>query len=247
MPNEDRSDSASASARRAFTLVELLVVIGIIGVLVSLLMPALSGARRAAVRTKCLSNMRQLGIAQAAYAADQQNRLVIAGNGGTSPHGSWLGLLAPYGGDTLARRCPADQSPAFDEVPSGSSAPVRTTSYALNNYVSPTHAPPGVRPVKKITEVKNASAVIQFAELAENGEYADADHVHVQQFYMAAAPQISIGLIGKQMPLGRHDGRQASWEAVLCYGFLDAHAEALPVNMVYTDPARNSFNPAVAR
>src|SRR4051812_37034123 len=63
---------------RGFTLVELLVVIGIIALLISILLPTLAAARRAANGVACLSNVRQLGLAAVMFAADHKQYVPTA-------------------------------------------------------------------------------------------------------------------------------------------------------------------------
>lgn len=102
--------------KRGFTLMEMLVVIGIIGVLAGLLMPVFARARESARRSKCISNMRQIGSAITMYADDWDGFIypAVYNEGWKAPMGryptgsAWPYAIGNYVRDTGVFRCPND-------------------------------------------------------------------------------------------------------------------------------------------
>ncbi|MFN0010312.1 MAG: type II secretion system protein [Phycisphaerales bacterium] len=156
---------------RGFTLIELLVVIAVVALLVGTLLPALAQARHAARGVKCLTQVRQLELAQALYADAYKGALVdaaLAHGGLGDPRNSWPITLGQYSEGALILRSPLDSSPfwsaddggtypgvgfrryadllaASTGGPGGSTPRValaRWTSYGLNNYTTRSKKPP---------------------------------------------------------------------------------------------------------
>ena len=129
----------------AFTLLELLVVIAVIGILAALLLPALNGANACAKRATCLNNLRQINLAVRQYADDHNALLPMITNSGPpevwSDYAlfvrSYLGLKGSPSSNDVLFACPAD---TFDVVHSEGYKPeaihlqakFRFNSYAFN-------------------------------------------------------------------------------------------------------------------
>src|SRR4051812_25904749 len=144
----------------AFTVVELIIVLGIIILLAGLLFPLIGRAKEAGKRAQCLSNLRSLTQAWLAYAADNQRH--ICSSDPTTPQGWYnripsldpnhlgplqTGKLYPYVNDLTVFRCPDDSS-----VPNDQNAP--PTKYAMNGLLN---GPIGIPyTFTKLEDIQNA-------------------------------------------------------------------------------------------
>lgn len=155
-------------AVRAFTLVELLVVVAIVGVLAALLLPALSQAKASARQVKCVSNLRQLAVAAQLYWDENENLAFryrgAATNGGDIWWFGWLerwtvgnegqrafdpkaGALYPYLGGRGVELCPSFDYgfAAFKLKASGASF-----GYGYNRHLSTQNLARAARPAGTI-------------------------------------------------------------------------------------------------
>lgn len=98
--------------KRAFTLIEILVVVAVLAILAALLFPVFSRARENARRTSCASNLKQIGIGLLQYVGDYDDKMPRSFFGQfkdtTVVHYKWMDAIYPYVKNTDLFLCPCD-------------------------------------------------------------------------------------------------------------------------------------------
>lgn len=147
----------------AFTVVELLIVIAIIGILAGLLLPALNQAKEKAKRTACVSNLKQVNLATRLYADDNGESLPVLPSPSPYPNGvgayykqlvkGYLGLTGPASPNEKIFVCPVDRTVY-------SQASHAFSSYTFNGYEVGPNAIPRITGQKLSAIEKPARAVL---------------------------------------------------------------------------------------
>jgi prepilin-type N-terminal cleavage/methylation domain-containing protein/prepilin-type processing-associated H-X9-DG protein len=184
--------------RSAFTLIELLVVIAIIAILAAILFPVFAKARERGRAASCLSNLKQMGVADRMYADDYDGSLVPWRISEDAAHGGYVAsftkLLSAYSKDVTIFTCPSDHLQRDKLTDSRVYYPY-TTTYGCNYYIcrgtgsswlgNKTYS-------RKESIVREPSATVWCADTAAIEEKSSSSEVSQWKEDLRIAPRLSI-------------------------------------------------------
>jgi prepilin-type N-terminal cleavage/methylation domain-containing protein/prepilin-type processing-associated H-X9-DG protein len=220
----------------AFTLIELLTVIAIIGILAAILIPTVGAVRTRAAQTKSLSNLRQLGVAFRAFATDNKEYLPSANyNTSDSGGGSWDEVILPYLGYKMADGVVAPTAEALFFHPRDRAEPNAAKarrSYAMprgdkanpaKHYVG-VHdtSRPFYRRGTRLSELRQPNRVILLTERRDMG-----NNSFVGSWTFADVSDIQAQLVDPEKT------HQLNGNGTLDFLFTDGHVKALKPDMTW--------------
>ena len=188
---------------RAFSLVELMVVIGIVAILASLLLPVLAVAKESARRAVCTSNLRQLGLATRLYWDEHQDR-AFRFKGAYTNGGDvyWFGWIERWNGGnegdrdfdvTSAKLYPYLRSKGVEHCPSLNyysqfkfKARGASYGYGYNRHLST----PSAEPEFQISSLRDPASTVLFADAAQVNTFqfpASPERPLLEEFYYVSA------------------------------------------------------------
>jgi len=217
----------------AFSLVESLVAVAVIGILATLLFPAVDTLRNKSQQAKCASNLRQLGTALLQYAAEN-NGALPSGKTWDRDISSYLGVPEwnTAGANSPVLTCPADRR----------SRPLADGKFPrsyTSSYIKPADPTQGlfgdgdVQPSRRLVQITRPSQTIMIFEMFTTGTGAEVANEQFMQAYGWSSGYQSAASTPR-LPNGKfYHGN------TLNYLFADGHLEPLPPAYIYTPP--NNF------
>ncbi len=199
--------------QKAFTLVELLIVIAIIGVLVGLLLPAVQSARASARSASCQNNLRQIGLALHQYCNAHAGEFPEWWHTDGADK-SWIYTLAVHFENVDGLRiCPDD--PLWKER-----LDARATSYVINDYLAAPAIPDVVRNINQLTATSKSLAVLEISD--KQPAEAQYEHAHAAQWFSQLNRDWGLvaSAVRKDIQLNRHFTASH-------YLYLDGHVELI--------------------